>query len=83
VGELIFDIEIGEANTSNKLIRHVDDCSHIDKNICTLIKSFKLVTLKLLFVSANVQRSHVMIGGELPTCHILALFEDLSDVLDH
>jgi len=53
VWEPVINLTLGEANTSNQLVRNVDDGSDLDLNWLVWNKILVNLTLKLLFVASD------------------------------
>ena len=81
--ELVFNLTVREADSCNKLIRHVDDSSDLDIDCLALLVELCLRLLQFLAISANEKSRHMMRGRQLPWTVSLLLVHHGFEVIDH
>jgi len=83
VRELIFDLGLREADSSNEFVGHIDYRPQGYINALALLEVLKLWLLELAFVASDEQRSYMVCVRVLPQVHSLLLSNHQLKVINH
>ena len=83
VWERVLDLAVGEADTGDKFIRYVNDCSDLHCDILAFLVVLSLRLPHLGLVAADKQSSDMMTIRELPSVLACRRLAHLLEVVDH